>query len=282
MTKGVIMTVCKVIKRNGSEVDFDGDKISKVLDRVMDESEFEVTDMDKFEIIEGVLAHISELNSPSITTESINDVVERTLMSEGFYDEARAFILYRDRKRKIEGISADNDAMSEYIFTQRYSRHLPKKHRRETWSESVDRVRDMHIRKYPEITKEITWAFEQVRDKRVLPSMRSMQFGGEPIEEKNARLYNCSYSPIDRLEAFSEAMYLLLAGCGVGFSVEFENINKLPELKTPSNSEIVHYTIEDTIEGWADSIKSLIESYVNGVTIEFIYKKIRKRGIKDI
>lgn len=128
--------------------------------------------------------------------------------------------------------------------------------------------------------EELIWAFEQVRQKAVLPSMRSMQFGGLPIEEKNARMYNCTYSVIDRMAFFSEAMYLLLCGCGVGFSVEFENINKLPDIKRPSFTEIEHYTIDDSIEGWSSAINILMDSYVRGYTVEFIYKRIRKSGAK--
>lgn len=266
---------CSVVKRNGSKVAFDQCKLETAIEDAFD---VEVSQEKVNEMVDKVLDAILDSGTTIISTEEINDYVERSFMSLGHFEEARNFILYREQNKNIRKIATDNDTMSEYIFMNRYSRYLPRKKRRETWNEAVDRVRDMHIKKYPEAEESIIWAFEQVRQKRVLPSMRSMQFGGKPIEDKNARMYNCTYSPVDRIEFFSEAMYLLLCGCGVGFSVEFENINKLPELKSPSFTNIKHVTIEDSVEGWSDAIKELMQSYVDGYTVEFIYKKIRKQG----
>lgn len=267
----------KVIKRNGNVVEF---KKSKIKNAILRTFENDPSKKDISDLITKTIEKIDKLSIDEIATRQINDCVEESLMELNYFKEARSFILYRETIKKIQSISADNNAMSDYIFMDKYSRYIPSKRRRETWDEAVDRVRDMHIKKYPQIETSIQWAFEQVREKRVLPSMRSMQFGGEPIEEKPSRMYNCSYSPIDRVEFFNEAMYLLLVGCGVGFSVEFENIEKLPIIQEPSADKIVHHTLTDSIEGWADSVKILIDSYINGYTVEFIYKKIRKRGSK--
>lgn len=271
---------CVVIKRDGTKVEWNADKIIKVLNKIFNESEFDPSPDDLEDIISEVVTDIEELKVKKITTTEINDVVEQALMKMGFYEEAKSFILYRQKNKLIKSMSADKDAMSDYVFMSRYSRYLPRRRRRETWDEAVDRVKDMHIRKYPDISEDIAWAFEMVREKRVLPSMRSMQFGGEPIEEKNARLYNCTFSVADRVEFFKETMYLLLTGCGVGFSVEFQNVKKLPLLKELDNTDVRHITIEDSIEGWSDAIGSLIDSYVNGYVVEFIYKRIRKPGSK--
>lgn len=267
---------CSVVKRNGSKVEFDQGKIAIAVEDAFDMDDAPTEDIDK--IVDMVLDEILDTGRTIISTEEINDFVERSLMALGFYNEARSFILYREEVKNIKKMSIDNDTMSEYIFTNRYSRYLPRKKRRETWNEAVDRVRDMHIEKHTKAEDSIIWAFEQVRQKRVLPSMRSMQFGGDPIVNKNARMYNCTYSPVDRVDFFGEAMYLLLCGCGVGFSVEFENVSKIPVIQKPSFTEIEHHTIEDSIEGWADAVKALMDSYINGYTIEFIYKKIRKQG----
>lgn len=271
---------CVVIKRNGTKVEFDSEKITKVLDRIFSEKEIEPSSDDLDEILSDIVGEIEARKHKEITTTQINDLVEQSLMKLGYFEEARSFILYRQKNKIIESMSADKDAMSEYVFMSRYSRHIARRNRRETWHEAVDRVKDMHINKYPMISEEIAWAFEQVRDKRVLPSMRSMQFGGKPIEDKNSRLYNCTYSVADRIEFFRETMYLLLTGCGVGFSVEFPFVNNLPQLKQPNREEVEHVLIEDSIEGWADSIHSLVNSYVEGHVVEFIYKKIRKVGSK--
>jgi ribonucleoside-triphosphate reductase len=268
---------CSVVKRNGSKVQFDQCKLESAIEDAFDA---EVAEEKLNEMVESVLDVILDSGTTIISTEEINDHVERAFMSLGYFQEARNFILYREQNKNIRKIATDNDTMSEYIFMNRYSRHLARKHRRETWNETVDRVRDMHITKYPVVEESIIWAFEQVRQKRVLPSMRSMQFGGKPIVDKNARMYNCTYSPVDRVDFFGEAMYLLLCGCGVGFSVEYDNVNKLPTLKTPSFTDIQHVTIEDSVEGWSNAIKSLMQSYVDGVTVEFVYKKIRNQGEK--
>lgn len=270
------MTI-NVIKRNGKTEEFDQSKIAMAVEYAFDD---EPNDSTLDSIVDKILYRILDTGKDNISTEEINDLTERCLMDLGFYEVARNFILYREQTKNIHKISTDNDTMSEYIFQSRYSRYIPEKKRRETWNEAVDRVRDMHIRRYPNLKDDIIWAFEQVRQKRVLPSMRSIQFGGEPIEKKNARMYNCSYSPVDRINFFSEAIFLLLSGTGIGFSVEFNNIDNLPELKTPSFNNIVHHTIEDSIEGWADAIKALVQSYVDGITIEFIYTKIRPAGSK--
>lgn len=265
---------CKVIKRDGSKVRFESEKISKVVSKILGDTEPSIIAV----VIEKIIQNITIDELDNITTQEINDYVEKTLMEVGYYEAAKSFILYRENNKRISNMSADNNEMSDYIFTSRYSKYVPRRKRRETWNECVDRVMNMHLKKYPEASKDIAWAFQQVREKRVLPSMRSMQFGGKPIESHNERMYNCTYSVVDRPEFFGQTMELLLSGCGVGFDVSFECINKLPVLKKPSLLEITHYTIDDTIEGWADAINVLVDSYINGYTAEFIYKKIRKSG----
>ncbi len=271
---------CVVIKRNGTKVEFDQNKIITVLNRVLDGGEFDPSPDDIFDIINDVISAIEESKKEEITTTEINDFVEQSLMRMGFFDEAKSFILYREQNKAIASMSANMDEMSEYIFTSRYSRYIPRRRRRETWNEAVDRCKDMHIKKYPQISKDIAWAFEQVRKKRVLPSMRSMQFGGAPIEEKNSRLYNCTYSVADRMSFFKDTMYLLLTGCGVGFSVEFQNVNRIPTLTVPNREEVKYINVDDSIEGWADAIQELMQSYVEGYIVEFNYKRIRKSGSK--
>lgn len=157
-------------------------------------------------------------------------------------------------------------ALQDYTFTSKYARYLKDKKRRETWDEAVDRVRDMHIRKYPQIKSEIEWAFEQSRQKRVLGSQRALQFGGPPIEKNNARLFNCIASYADRLRFFQECFWLLLCGCGTGFSVQKHHIAKLPNFSPAcyKSKKPKVFQIPDTIEGWADAAGVLMSSYFGG------------------
>jgi len=162
----------------------------------------------------------------------------------------------------------------------KYAKFLPEQNRRETWEELVTRNKEMHQKKYPQIKDEIEEVYQMVYDKKILPSMRSLQFGGKPIEISPNRVYNCAYMPIDHPDAFSETMFLLLGGTGVGFSVQKHHVEKLPEIKRPNPSRTRRYLIGDSIEGWADAIKVLIESYlgVKSSTPIFDFSDIRQKG----
>ena len=113
-------------------------------------------------------------------------------------------------------------SLMDYSFVSKYARWVPEKKRRETWKECNDRVRGMMLEKYEGlgIEEEINWAYDMMHKKMCLGSQRALQFGGSPIFKHNARMYNCVTSYCDRLRFFQECMYLLLCGCGAGFSVQ--------------------------------------------------------------
>ena len=149
--------------------------------------------------------------------------------------------------------------LQNYTFVSKYARWIPEKKRRETWKESVTRVREMMHEQYPEVNGDIDWAYDLMYKKRVLGSQRALQFGGKPIFKHHARVYNCIASYIDRPRFFQECMYLLLCGCGVGFSVKRHHVDKLPKL-THQKEGTKKFTIPDTIEGWSDAIGVLVSS----------------------
>merc|ERR1711871_1131643 len=122
----------------------------------------------------------------------------------------------------------------------------------------------MHIQKFPELQAEIKSAYQYVLDKKVLPSMRSMQFAGKPIEVSPNRVFNCAYCPVDNQKVFSEIMFLLLGGTGVGFSVQTHHVEKLPEIKRPNQKRTKRFLVGDSIEGWADAIHALMKSFFKG------------------
>ena len=172
-----------------------------------------------------------------------------------------------------------NQILSDITVHMKYARYLPKKERRETWKELVNRNKKMHIKKYPDLKDEINAAYKFVHDKKILPSMRSMQFGGKPIEVAPNRIYNCAYLPIDDWHSFSEVMFLLLGGTGVGYSVQKHHVEQLPEIQKPSSKRSKRYLIGDSIEGWADSVKALIRTYFNGGSrLRFDFSDIRPKG----
>ena len=171
--------------------------------------------------------------------------------------------------------------LSEITVYMKYAKFLENKNRRETWTELVTRNRKMHLKKYPELHDEIMKAYKLVLKKKVLPSMRSMQFAGKPIEISPNRVYNCAYLPIDDWRAFSETMFLLLGGTGVGYSVQKHHVDELPEIRKPNPKRSRRYLIADSIEGWADAVKILMKSYFfDGSTIKFDYTDIRPKGAR--
>lgn len=169
--------------------------------------------------------------------------------------------------------------LSDVTVHMKYAKFIPELQRRETWEELVTRNKKMHQKKYPHISDEIEEAYKLVYSKKVLPSMRSLQFGGKPIEISPNRIYNCAYLPIDDWRAFSETMFLLLGGTGVGFSVQRHHVDQLPEIRKPNSTRTRRYLIGDSIEGWADAIKTLMRSYFEGMsTPDFDYSDIRQKG----
>jgi len=175
----------------------------------------------------------------------------------------------------------NNNILSDITVHMKYAKYIPELNRRETWEELVDRNKAMHIRKYPSLENDIETYYKYVYEKKVLPSMRSLQFGGKPIEISPNRLYNCAYLPIDHIDSFSEVMFLLLSGCGVGYSVQLHSIKKLPEIIKPHGVRKRRFVIGDSIEGWSDSIKVLIKSYLGSKRsskIKFDYSDIRPKG----
>jgi len=173
------------------------------------------------------------------------------------------------------------DALSKITVFSKYAKYNSKLRRRETWDEIVDRYQTMMIKKYPNLEKAIVESAKFIREKKVLPSMRAMQFAGPAMEVNNARGYNCAFLPVDSLYSFSETMFLLLGGSGVGFSVQKHHVEHLPAIKKQDNHKMRNYLIEDSIMGWADSVKMLMKFYFEGgPKPKFDFRAIRQKGAR--
>lgn len=182
------------------------------------------------------------------------------------------------------------EELQKYTYFSKYARYKKEEKRRETWEEAVDRMKQMHLKRYPQVKEEIDWAFNMVQEQKVLGSQRALQFGGEPIEKHNEKIYNCTASHCDRLRFFQEVLFLLLNGSGTGFSVQKHHVAKLPNftdariknIKLP----IKEYIIPDSIEGWSDSLGVLLSSYFESPVfqeysdceVKFDFSKIRPEG----
>ena len=183
-----------------------------------------------------------------------------------------------------------SEELSNFVFTSKYARYNEKVGRRESWEEAVRRLENMHKKRFTGILSEPEWAevesaFDMVRAKRVIPSMRSLQFGGKAIETKHSRMYNCACRHIDSLRSFAEIFHLLLCGNGVGIGLSRFFLDRLPDLVTAKDKTgtVLTYVVEDTIEGWADSVEALMSCYfknteLTGRKIVFDYSKIRSAG----
>ncbi len=180
-------------------------------------------------------------------------------------------------------LSIENEILSEITVHMKYARYLPEQKRRETWTELVTRNMEMHVNKFPSLAEEIKQIYKDfVFTKKVLPSMRALQFGGRAIEVNPARIYNCAYLPIDSIESFSESLFLLLGGTGVGYSVQKHHVEELPEIYQPNPNRKRRYLIEDSIIGWADSVKVLFKAYTGKNTSlpVFDFSDIRPKGAR--
>ena len=172
----------------------------------------------------------------------------------------------------------NNQILSDIVVFNKYAKFLETKKRRETWGEICDRYENMMVEKYPMLADQVKHMMVQVRDKKVLMSMRAAQFSGAAITKNESRVYNCAYLPIDDHRAFSEVMFLLLGGTGVGFSVQYHHIAELPEIRKPLKQQ--KYLVGDSIEGWADSVRHLMASYfgMRKTKPVFDFSDIRPKG----
>ncbi len=325
-----------VCKRDGSEVRFDLNKVTRAIALAFHEVRhgnvenpyrddmlacFGLSGDDFSQVVqisEGV-SQMLELyyrdgRHPNI--EQVQDAAEKAIAAAGCWDEARAYMLYRARHAERRLAHYEDNGLADYIAMAKYARYRPELGRREIFTEGVERVRDMHLTFFadrlthvlPEgsgmpadvrslaegqaevlgrllggksLSDIIHQCFEQVKTKRVLPSMRSMQFGGEAILTNHSRMFNCSFSNVDRPAFFREYFYLLLSGCGVGFSVQRHHIallRSLPPRQAENDLPVRHHHVVDTIEGWADALDVLVASFYEGQKVEFDYSAIRPRG----
>ena len=178
--------------------------------------------------------------------------------------------------------------MADAKFYESYARYLDDENRYETWKEAVARVMEMHRTKYkdimtPELEDLIQFAQTAYENKEVLGAQRALQFGGEQLLNKHAKMYNCTASYCDRSAFFGESFWLMLCGCGVGFSVQTHHVAKLPDI-TKRTKQAKTFVVEDSIEGWADAVDALMRSFFveesefAGRRMYFDTTNVRKKG----
>lgn len=174
-------------------------------------------------------------------------------------------------------MNQSNKLLSDLVAFRTYAKHLPNFGRREVFEETLNRNMQMHLDKFPKLSRDIVKSFQKVHELKVMPSMRALQFGGQAILKNNVRSYNCSFLHIDNERAFAEALFLLLSGTGVGYSVQRRHVNKLPSVQVPR--EEGEFFVHDSINGWAQSVEVLFDAYFFGsIRPVFNFSNIRDKG----
>ena len=295
-------TVPKIEKRDGRLVPFDFDKITTAIWKAMAASE--EGDQDDAVLVAhqivGELARFAKRYKSFLpTVESIQDSVEKYLILNDYVKTAKAYILYRDKRAQLRAAHVeipesvkklaaeskkyfDGNALGEFVYLRTYAKWIPSEGRRETWIETVDRymsfMRENLGNKLTE--KEYAELHTAILKQEVMPSMRLMQFSGEAARRCNACGYNCTFTAPVKLEDFAEIMYLSMQGCGVGFAVESQNVEQLPQIMKQSGTKLETYVIPDSKEGWCDALTLGLKTWYAGKDITFDFSQIRPAGAR--
>jgi len=302
MPKQILPQVSKITKRNGATVPFDVEKIAIAVKKAMQATgEYVEGSHEKVaKAVEKTLQRRKQADSKFIpSVEGVQDEVEKELMLLGFTTTAKAYILYRVERSRIryqhgqipehvKKLSEESkkyfegNPLGEFVYLRTYARWIESENRRETWVETVGRymsfMRENLGRKLSDA--EYAELHEAILKQEVMPSMRLMQFSGEPARRCNTCAYNCTYTAPTKIEDFAEIMYLSMQGCGVGFTVESQNIEQLPQIKKQTGKKLPTYTVADSKEGWCDALTHGLKTWYSGKDVEFDYSLVRPAGAR--
>ncbi len=282
----------KVVKRDGRIENFEATRIEVAITRCF--KGLGRTNFDAPKITKQIINIVSaKFEQP--TVEQIQDIAETVLQAAGEYEAAKSYILYRAEHAKMRETRPVPDEVREafeasdkyfptelqkFQFYDKYARFTYAHGRRETWVETVDRA--------VEYLKELSdyrlqpLTYQRLRqgilDMKIMPSMRLLAMAGPAARRNNISIYNCSYMPVDSIDSFVEAMIISMSGCGVGYSVEAEYIEKLPRIKRQSKEQAIQHVVEDSTEGWADAVRTGLEAWFGGRDVHFNYSLVRPAG----
>jgi len=302
--KGTYYTkiVPHIQKRDGSIVPFDFHKIVRAISMAMEqtgEGSPEEAEMVAHKVVADVVRIAKKYKNFLPTVEGIQDEVERQLILSEYVKVAKHYILYREERARIRKHSMavpehvrklakesskyfEGNPLGEFVYLRTYARWIESENRRETWIETVDRyVNFMKKNLGDKLTdEEYAEIREAVLKQEAMPSMRLLQFAGNPAERCNTVAYNCSYIAPTKIEDFGEVLYLSASGCGVGFSAESKNIEQLPQIKEQTGIVLKTHVVEDSKEGWADALVHGMKTWYDGKDVQFDYSKVRPAGAR--
>ncbi len=294
--------ISKIQKRDGLIVPFNFQKIIRAIHRAMDEvgeGSRDEAEMVAHRVSSEVVRIAKKYKNFLPTVEGIQDEVERQLILSEYVKTAKSYIIYREERARLrkETIAIPENVrklvkesskyfkdnpLGEFVFLRTYARWISSENRRETWVETVDRYIDFMRENLGEklTEEEYSEVREGILNHEAMPSMRLLQFAGDPARRCNAVAYNCAYIAPTKIQDFGEVLYLSASGCGVGFAAESKNIEKLPQIKQQTGVVLKTHVVGDSKEGWANALVKGIETWFDGKDIEFDYSKVRESGAR--
>lgn len=284
-----------IVKRDGRIVPFDVGRIERAMERCF--ATLGKTPQTPIpELARRVVNIVSaKANGTSPTVEGVQDIVETVLQAAGEFDAAKHYILYRAehaRRRderpipeEVRAAFAESDKffptpLQKFQFFDKYSRFNYELGRRETWVETVDRAvgflyelagSRLPASTYERIRESILWM-------KVMPSMRLLAMAGPAARRSHITIYNCSYLPVEGIDAFVEALIISMSGCGVGFSVESRYVENFPRVRRQTGKELPMFVVPDSAEGWAEALRLGLETWFEGGDIRFDFSQVRPAG----
>jgi len=292
----------QIEKRDGRLVSFDFDKIASAVWKAMTEAG-EGGQEDAVLVAHQVAGELGRFakkyKSFLPTVEGMQDSVEKYLILNDYVKTAKAYILYRDKRAQLRAAHIEipehvkklaeeskkyfaGNSLGEFVYLRTYAKWIPEEGRRETWVETVDRY--INFMRENIGTKLTEKEYAEVRlgilKQEVMPSMRLMQFSGEAARRCHACAYNCTFIAPVTLTDFAEIMYLSMQGCGVGFAVESQNVEQLPQIKKQTGQKLPTHVIDDSKEGWCDALTLGIETWYAGKDITFDSSQVRPAGAR--
>lgn len=292
----------QIQKRDGRVVDFDFEKIVRAIEKAMvasNEGSHDEAVMVAHKVAGEVMRIVKTYKNFLPTVEGCQDEVERQLMLADYVSTSKNYILYRAKRaedRKVNGEVPEhvkklaeeskqyfkNNPLGEFVYLRTYARWIESEQRRETWIETVDRYVDfMRENLGDKLTKkEYAEIREAILKQEVMPSMRAMQFAGAPAKKCNTCFYNCSFTAPVKLQDFAEIMYLSMQGCGVGYAVESQNVQQLPQIQKQTGEKLPTHVVQDTKEGWCDALTLGLNTWYAGKDVDFDFSMIRPAGAR--
>jgi ribonucleoside-diphosphate reductase alpha chain len=288
-------------KRDGQVAPFDLSKITSAINKSMSvsgEGSPEEAELVANKVLAELVKIAKKFKDFLPDVEGIQDIVERELILSEYVKSSKEYILYRQERSKLRGVGVQVPAkvkkltaeskkyfknqLGEFVYYRSYSKWIDAEGRRETWIETIDRYISFMKSRLGKTVKDSEYAElrEAILNQEVMPSMRLLQFAGPAVERTNVCAYNCSFIAPSKLEDFAEIMYISMCGTGVGFSVESQNVQSLPQIKFQTGKKLSKHVVADSKEGWSDSLTFGIKTWYNGEDVEFDFSQIRPAGAR--